>query len=198
MRQWAAKDGVKKFNLIGHSQGGPTIRYTAAVAPQLVASVTTSDDRVVGDSLSIVRSAAFGDKNVGGGKAVTVSDVSLTGTDADNYTVASTGSTTANITQRALTVAYVGVNRVYDGGIVATVLTDDNRVNGDVLTIIRSAAFADKNVGNDKAVSVSGVSLSGTDAGNYVVAATGSTTANITLTGAAGRARASGASTISR
>ena len=41
MRQWAAKDGVKKFNLIGHSQGGPTARYAAGVAPHLVASVTT-------------------------------------------------------------------------------------------------------------------------------------------------------------
>ncbi len=30
-----------KFNLIGHSHGGPTIRYVASVRPDLVASVTT-------------------------------------------------------------------------------------------------------------------------------------------------------------
>lgn len=41
MRQWAARDGIKKFNLIGHSQGGPTARYVAGVAPDLVASITT-------------------------------------------------------------------------------------------------------------------------------------------------------------
>jgi triacylglycerol lipase len=41
MRQWAAADGVKKFNLIGHSQGSPTARYVAGVAPELVASVNT-------------------------------------------------------------------------------------------------------------------------------------------------------------
>lgn len=41
MKQWAAADGVKKFNLIGHSQGGPTARYVAGVAPTMVASVTT-------------------------------------------------------------------------------------------------------------------------------------------------------------
>ena len=29
-----------KFNLIGHSQGSPTVRYVAAVAPDMVASVT--------------------------------------------------------------------------------------------------------------------------------------------------------------
>ncbi|MGL4436196.1 MAG: esterase/lipase family protein [Giesbergeria sp.] len=33
--------GAPKVNLIGHSHGGPTTRYVAGVAPQLVASVTS-------------------------------------------------------------------------------------------------------------------------------------------------------------
>ena len=41
MKQWAAKDGVKKFNLIGHSHGGPTVRYAAGTVPSMVASVST-------------------------------------------------------------------------------------------------------------------------------------------------------------
>jgi triacylglycerol lipase len=41
LRQLKAAYGYSKFNLIGHSQGGPTARYVAAVAPELVASVTT-------------------------------------------------------------------------------------------------------------------------------------------------------------
>jgi len=41
LRQLKAAYGYTKFNLIGHSHGGPTIRYVAAVAPELVASVTT-------------------------------------------------------------------------------------------------------------------------------------------------------------
>ncbi|MGC4062739.1 MAG: triacylglycerol lipase, partial [Aquabacterium sp.] len=41
LRQWAAADGHKRSNLIGHSQGGTTSRYVAGVAPDLVASVTT-------------------------------------------------------------------------------------------------------------------------------------------------------------
>ncbi|RZL00133.1 MAG: triacylglycerol lipase [Rubrivivax sp.] len=41
MKQWAAKDGVKKFNLIGHSHGGPTVRYAAGTVPGIVASVST-------------------------------------------------------------------------------------------------------------------------------------------------------------
>lgn len=33
--------GLTKFNLIGHSHGGPTIRYVASVRPDLVASITS-------------------------------------------------------------------------------------------------------------------------------------------------------------
>lgn len=36
-----AISGKQKVNLIGHSHGGPTIRYVAAVRPDLVASVTS-------------------------------------------------------------------------------------------------------------------------------------------------------------
>lgn len=36
-----AVTGAGKVNLIGHSQGGPTARYVAGVAPQLVASITS-------------------------------------------------------------------------------------------------------------------------------------------------------------
>lgn len=36
-----ALTGAAKVNLVGHSHGGPTARYVAGVAPQLVASVTS-------------------------------------------------------------------------------------------------------------------------------------------------------------
>ena len=41
MQQWAAADKVSKFNLIGHSHGGPTVRYVAGTVPNMVASVST-------------------------------------------------------------------------------------------------------------------------------------------------------------
>lgn len=41
LKEWAAAKGYRKFNLIAHSQGGPTARYVAGVAPELVASVTS-------------------------------------------------------------------------------------------------------------------------------------------------------------
>ncbi|AOJ07960.1 triacylglycerol lipase [Burkholderia mayonis] len=41
VKQVLAVTGAQKVNLIGHSQGGLSSRYVAAVAPDLVASVTT-------------------------------------------------------------------------------------------------------------------------------------------------------------
>lgn len=41
LQQWQAAYGYRKFNLVGHSQGGTTARYVAGVAPSLVASVTS-------------------------------------------------------------------------------------------------------------------------------------------------------------
>jgi triacylglycerol lipase len=42
VKQVLAVTGAAKVNLIGHSHGGPTIRYVASVAPSLVASVTSA------------------------------------------------------------------------------------------------------------------------------------------------------------
>jgi len=41
VRTILAITGAAKVNLVGHSHGGPTTRYVAGVAPQLVASVTS-------------------------------------------------------------------------------------------------------------------------------------------------------------
>jgi triacylglycerol lipase len=41
VRQVLAATGATKVNLVGHSHGGPTVRYVASVAPNLVASVTS-------------------------------------------------------------------------------------------------------------------------------------------------------------
>ncbi len=58
----------------------------------------------------------------------------------------------------------------------------DNRVSGDNLTNnYTSAGFADKNVGNNKTVTVYGISISGPDSGNYTLSSTtANTTADIT------------------
>src|SRR6185503_16372316 len=108
------------------------------------------------------------------------SGIAISGTDAANYTANTTASATADITTRALTVSAAGVNRVYDGTTNATVTLSDNRVAGDVLsTSYTTAGFANKNVGTAKTVTVSGISISGTDAAKYTANTTATTTANI-------------------
>ena len=73
------------------------------------------------------------------------------------------------------------MNKVYDGTTAATVTLSDNRISGDVLTdSYTTASFSDKNVGTGKTVSVSGISISGADAGNYTFNTTATTTADIT------------------
>jgi hypothetical protein len=74
------------------------------------------------------------------------------------------------------------VNKVYDGTTAATVTLSDNHLGNDVVVdSYASASFADKNVGNGKAVTVSGITLSGADAGNYALQnTTAGTSANIT------------------
>uniref|UniRef100_UPI00180B3F3B beta strand repeat-containing protein n=1 Tax=Polaromonas sp. TaxID=1869339 RepID=UPI00180B3F3B len=146
------------------------------------ATVSLTDNRVAGDTLTASNTAAnFADKNAGLAKAVSVTGISISGTDAANYSFNTTASTSADITQRALTVAAAGSNKVYDGNTTATVSLTDNRVAGDSLTASNTAAnFADKNAGLAKAVSVTGISISGADAANYTANTTAATTANIT------------------
>jgi filamentous hemagglutinin family protein len=153
-----------------------------------VATVNLSDNHLLSDSLNLAYNAAsFADKNVGTGKAVSVSGIDVTGADAGNYTFNTSAGTTADITPASLTVSgLMAQNKVYDATTVATI-TGAAAFSGvlgtDVVTLGGSASFADKNVGIAKpvSVSVSGLTLSGTDAGNYTLAnTTTSTTADIT------------------
>jgi triacylglycerol lipase len=60
LRRLRAAYGHQKFNLIGHSHGGHTIRYVAAVAPDLVASVTTVGTPHLGSPVADVIRAGTG------------------------------------------------------------------------------------------------------------------------------------------
>ncbi len=127
--------------------------------------------------------SAFDDKNVANAKTVIASGITLAGSAAGNYALASTTvTTTANVTPRPLSVTATGVDKVYDGTAAATVTLLSSPVPGDSVTLAHTAAtFATPNVGSALTVSVSGISLGGADAGNYsLVSTTASTTASIT------------------
>ncbi|MGV8867865.1 MAG: YDG domain-containing protein, partial [Janthinobacterium svalbardensis] len=136
---------------------------------------------VSGDTVGVTGSAQFVDKNAGSGKAVNLSELTLSGSAMGNYSLAATAIGTAEITQRTLNLAFAGANKVYDGNTSASLTITDNRIANDVLTATASGAFADKNAGANKVVAVQNASLSGTDAANYVLASTtGATSASIT------------------
>ncbi|WP_295537978.1 YDG domain-containing protein, partial [uncultured Pseudacidovorax sp.] len=149
---------------------------TTAASANLASSGVVS-----GDTVSFTGTATLADKNVGTGKAVSVAGISASGTDAGNYSINTTASTTANVTAKAITVAATGVNKVYDGSTNASAnLASSGVVSGDVVSFTGTATLADKNVGTGKTVSVAGINASGTDAGNYSINTTASTTADVT------------------
>ena len=145
-------------------------------------------------SLDGTAAGAFADKNVGAAKPVTVTGLSLTGADAVNYTLTQP-TLSAAITQAGLTVTGLAAgDKVYDGTPAAT-LTGTAALVGvlgsDVVSLDGTAAgaFADENVGAAKAVTVTGLSLTGADAANYTLTqptlSAAITQAGLTVTGLA-------------
>ncbi|WP_180177442.1 MBG domain-containing protein [Acinetobacter sp. YH12039] len=93
----------------------------------------------------------------------------------NNYDISYTGADFA-ITPRTLTATINAQNKTYDGNSSAAVIYGDNRVSGDFLNITGNpATFSDKNAAIGKTVTANGLTLSGADAGNYVLAATTAT-----------------------
>jgi hypothetical protein len=133
-------------------------------------------------------SGAYNNKDVAGSptKQVTVSGLSLGGANAGNYSLS---STTANanigtITAATLTVSATGNNKPYDGNTTATVSLSDNRAGGDALTTNYSAAnFVTAAAGSNITINVTGITVTGADAGNYTFNTTATTSADITPVG---------------
>ena len=140
----------------------------------------TLDGVVVGDEVSASAILAFLDKNAGTDKTVTISGGSLSGADAGNYTLALPATAFADIFQKAITGTVIVGDKTYDGTTTATgTVALDGVLAGDEVTASALLAFADKNAGSDKTVTISGGALSGADAGNYTLTLPASTLADI-------------------
>jgi hypothetical protein len=151
---------------------------------------------------------AFDTKSVGTAKAVTVTGLGLTGADAGNYWLAPTFSTQADMTAKGLSVTGITANnRVYDGTTIATLNLGSagltGVVAGEEVTLNTGAAmgaFADKMAGTGKTVTISGLGLLGTDAGNYWINSANTladiTAKALTATGVAAISRAYDGTTI--
>jgi filamentous hemagglutinin family protein len=169
----------------------------------------TAGGAVTLDGLSgytVTTTGNFANRNAGTDKAYTVAgtnDVVATGSSGvvhyglrfAGYTRAAgplaagaPGGVVSEVTPRTLTLTGLdGIDRVYDGttvvGLDATGATLGGLVTGDAVALSTAGAsgrIADKNVGVDKAVTVTGLALSGADAANYRLVDASAPTATIT------------------
>jgi hypothetical protein len=181
----------------GNWNAAPSTNVTITIAQKSVTPIITVSDKMYDGTTNaaivtraltgVINSdivalaggtASFATKTVGTGKTVNAVGLSLTGTNAPNYVLASTSaSTTASITNKPLTVSGVTVtNKTYDGTTNATLnfsgATLSGIVSNDAVSLNSSGGvgfFADKNMGTNKAVAISGLAISGTDSGNYTL-----------------------------
>lgn len=157
--------------------------YDGNVTADLVESNYNLTGVWAGDSVNINKPATgvYDNKNAGTGKLVSVSGLTITsatetatGVPVYGYSLPSSKASAAigAITAKDLLVTgLVANNKIYDATVVAQLSGSAvvSPIAADVVAVTGKAVgtFADKNVAQAKAVSVSGLSLSGNDAGNY-------------------------------
>jgi hypothetical protein len=138
---------------------------------------------VSGDTVSLNNGSAaavFADKNVGAGKTVTISGLTIGGADAGNYSLTQP-TTTANITAKNLTVTAVTDSKEYNGTTISTgtpTITVGSLVVGD--SAIWTQTFSNKNAGTSKTITPSGTVSDGNSGNNYNVTFTTVDTGTIT------------------
>ena len=129
----------------------------------------------------------FDTKNVGTAKTLTPAGTVTDGNGGANYAITFATNTTGVITAASVTGLPTAANKVYNGTTAAVVSggTLTGVIAPDVVTLNVAGATGvftpDANVGNGKTVNVTGLALSGAQAGNYQLTSTSATTtANIT------------------
>ena len=173
---------AKALTIAGITASNKT--YNGNTTATIDASAATFTGLVDGDDVTVSATGTFDNKNVGTNKTVTLTETNA-GDDVGNYSITDQGSTTANITAKALTATASASNKVYDGTTTATAtLTLSGLVGAETLGQSVGATFADKNVANAKTVTVNSITLSDGDSGglasNYSISTGQTTTANIT------------------
>ncbi|NBV31630.1 MAG: hypothetical protein EBR93_03725, partial [Bacteroidetes bacterium] len=171
---------VDRRSVTGAVTAGLTKEYDGLRAMEGVA-VSLTPAVYTGDAVTVTAGAGvYADKNAGSGKAYEVTGTVLGGSDAGNYVLTGAiGGSDGEVTPRSLQLVITPQAKVYDGTTDVVTTVSDDRVGGDALTAQYDAAFAGAAAGTDVPVVVSGLSLTGADAGNYT-ASDSSGTADIT------------------
>jgi filamentous hemagglutinin family protein len=140
------------------------------------------------ETLVVTHRESFADKNAGTGKVVTVDSVQLAdganGGKASNYTLQAGQTSNANVAAKTISVQYQGVSKNFDGTNAATVVGSSTGVyrGDDVVFTNNPTVYADSLPSMSKPILVSGIAMSGADAGNYSLGGQTSTTAYGSIT----------------
>ncbi len=124
-------------------------------------------DEIDGDDVGVTGLGAFETKDVGTDKVVNVTQIALSGTDASNYSAPSSAQSSADISERLLTLTITGQDRIFDGSTDVNLIVSDDRIENDDITAAATGAFEDSAPGQDKPITVTDVSITGPDAANY-------------------------------
>ena len=128
-------------------------------------------------SLTGTAVGTFNDKDVADASTVSFSGVSLTGSEAPNYTLTDHADAAHTITPKPITISGITANdKIYNKNDVASLVYTGidwvatvGMIAGDDLSVLATGNFPDQHVGDNKAVTLSSHSVSGTDSGNYNV-----------------------------
>ena len=154
---------VKSNNVSKIYDGSQTALGTASV----VGGTLFGGDTLSGGTF------AFTDKNVGIGKTVTTTGVTVgNGVNNNNYLITYVANTASSISKAALSLSTSAVSKTYDAGLSAlgtAVVRSGTLFGGDTLSG-GTFAFTDKNAGTGKTVITSGVTVGdGVNNNNYLV-----------------------------
>lgn len=135
------------------------------------ASVTFSDNRISGDSLTFSYTAAYDNEVAGTGKPVSVSNIAISGGSSSTYYNLMTTSATASgdISRRLLTLTDAAAeSKTYDGSRSAVITggTLSGICLDDAVNLSSSGLFDTSDAGTGKTVTPA---LSGDDSGNYAI-----------------------------
>lgn len=136
--------------------------YDGSAAAQVDFSGAVFSNLVAGEAITLSTTGAFADANAGSGKLVSLSS-SYGGDHAGNYLITGQASTTASIARKALTIiGMAAADKTYDATTGATLVGGSlsGLVGSETLNFSgQTGAFADRNAGSNKGVSVNGIVL---------------------------------------
>jgi endonuclease YncB( thermonuclease family) len=165
--------------------------YNRTTAATLSSNNVVLSGVVSGDTLTLNTNgyiANFASAGVGNGIVVTVSGLTLAGASNADYTLTQPNTLTANITTVTVTISsgITANSKVYDRTTTATLTSNAvvlaGVLNGDTVSLITNgyvANFASAGVGSNIAVTVTGMTLTGTGSADYTLTQPANLTASV-------------------